>query len=133
MSYYYNAIIKNKSFEEVTELVKSSLQDAGFGIPAEVNMTDIFKNKLDVEFRKYVILGACSPRSALQAVQSEKNIGVLLPCSVIIQDHENGDIEVAAVNPISAMMAVDNNTVQSIAMEIAHKLEAVVTDVGQTR
>ena len=133
MNYYHSATLKDKSFEEVVGLVKNSLQNAGFGIPAEINMTEILKNKLDVDFRKYLILGACNPKSALRAVQSEKNIGVLLPCSVVVQQLENGDIEVAAVDPIGAMAAVDNNTIQSIAMEISSQLEAVINDVGLTR
>lgn len=133
MSYYHSAVIKNRNFDEAVTLVKETLQNAGFGIPSEINMSEIFKNKLDVDFRKYVILGACSPPSALTAVQSEKNIGVLLPCSVVVQEHENGEIEVAAVDPIASMMAVKNNTVQSIAIEIGRKLEQVIDDVSVSK
>ena len=133
MSYYHSAVIKNRNFDEALTLVKETLQNAGFGIPSEINMSEIFKNKLDVDFRKYVILGACSPSSALTAVQSEKNIGVLLPCSVVVQEHENGEIEVAAVDPIASMMAVKNNTVQSIAIEIGRKLEQVIDDVSVSK
>lgn len=133
MSYYHSAVIKNRNFDEAVTLVKETLQNAGFGIPSEINMSEIFKNKLDVEFRKYVILGACSPSSALTAVQSEKNIGVLLPCSVVVQEHENGEIEVAAVDPIASMMAVKNNTLQSIAIEIGSKLEQVISDVSVSK
>jgi uncharacterized protein (DUF302 family) len=130
MNYFKNTILQNKEFEEVVETVKSELGKEGFGIPAEINMSEIFKQKLDVDFRKYVILGACNPPSALRAVQSEKNIGVLLPCSVIVHQHENGDIEVAAVDAISSMMAVENNTVQSIAMEISQRLERVIENLS---
>ena len=133
VSYYHSAVIKNRNFDEAVTLVKETLQNAGFGIPSEINMSEIFKNKLDVEFRKYVILGACSPSSALTAVQSEKNIGVLLPCSVVVQEHENGEIEVAAVDPIASMMAVKNNTLQSIAIEIGSKLEQVISDVSVSK
>ncbi|MFW6370197.1 MAG: DUF302 domain-containing protein [Bacteroidota bacterium] len=129
MNYYYNVIIKDKSFKEVYDAVKERLTKEGFGIPTEVNLKDVFKMKLDVDFKNYVILGACNPSSALKAVQSEKNIGVLLPCSVVVQEHENGHVEVAAVDPIASMMAVKNNTVQSIAIEIARKLESVVEDL----
>ena len=133
MSYYHSAVIKNRNFDEALTLVKETLQNAGFGIPSEINMSEIIKNKLDVDFRKYVILGACSPSSALTAVQSEKNIGVLLPCSVVVQEHENGEIEVAAVHPIASMMAVDNNNLQSIAIEIGSKLEQVISDVSASK
>jgi uncharacterized protein (DUF302 family) len=130
MSYYKNTILQNKDFEEVVDSVKSELGKEGFGIPAEINMSEIFKQKLDVDFKKYVILGACSPQSALRAVQSEKNIGVLLPCSVIVQQHDNGDVEVAAVDALASMMAVENNTVQSIAMEISQRLERVIDNLS---
>src|SRR5690606_19437402 len=114
--YFNSATIRNKGFEQVVSEVKERLAKEGFGIPAEINMKEIFKQKLDVEFRNYIILGACSPSFALKAVQSEKNIGTLLPCSVVVQEHVNGDIEVAAVDPLSSMMAVKNNTVQGIAI-----------------
>lgn len=133
MSYYYSTVFKDKSFEEVLESVKEGLTKEGFGIPTEVNMKEIFKMKLDVDFKKYVILGACSPSSALTAVQSEKNLGVLLPCSVVVQEHDNGEVEVAAVDPIASMMAVKNNTVQNIAMEIARKLENVIEELSLSK
>lgn len=130
MSYYHSAVIPNKNFEEAVILVKESLQEAGFGIPCEMNLKEIFKNKLDVDFKKYIILGACHPASALTAIQSEKNIGVLLPCSVIVQENDNGEIEVAAVDPIASMMAVKNNTLQNLAIDIGRKLEQVVNNVS---
>ncbi len=133
MSYFKSTVLKNKSFEEAVEAVKSSLAKEGFGIPAEINMTEIFRQKLDVDFKKYVILGACSPSSALKAVQSEKNIGTLLPCSVVVQEHENGEVEVAAVDPLASMIAVKNNTVQSIAIEIGRKLDSVIEDLSLSK
>ncbi len=133
MSYFKSTVLKNKSFEEAVNAVKDSLANEGFGIPAEINMTDIFRKKLDVEFKKYVILGACSPSSALKAVQSEKNIGTLLPCSVVVQELENGEIEVAAVDPLASMIAVKNNTVQSIAIEIGRKLDSVIEDLSLSK
>lgn len=133
MSYFKSTVLKNKSFEEAVDAVKSSLAKEGFGIPAEINMTEIFRQKLDVEFKKYVILGACSPSSALKAVQSEKNIGTLLPCSVVVQEHENGEVEVAAVDPLASMIAVKNNTVQSIAIEIGRKLDSVIEDLSLSK
>jgi uncharacterized protein (DUF302 family) len=130
MNYFKSTVLKNKSFEEAVATVKEGLQKEGFGIPAEVNMSEIFKAKLDVDFKKYVILGACNPSYALRAVQSEKNLGVLLPCSVVVQEHENGEIEVAAVDALASMMAVENNTVQQIAIEISRKLENVITNLS---
>jgi uncharacterized protein (DUF302 family) len=130
MSYYFSTVLKNKNFEEVVEDVKAELAKEGFGIPSEVDMQKTFKMKLDIDFRKYRILGACNPEYALKAVESEKNIGVLLPCSVIVQEHENGDVEVAAVDPLASMMAVSNPTVQEVATEITHRLERVIENLG---
>ncbi len=129
MSYYYSTVLKNKSFEQVIENVKAELAKEGFGVPSEVDMQKTFKMKLDINFRKYRILGACNPEYALKAVESEKNIGVLLPCSVIVQEHENGDVEVAAVDPLASMMAVTNPTVQEIATEITRRLERVIENL----
>ncbi len=130
MNYFKSTVLKGRSFEDAVATVKEELQKEGFGIPAEVNMSDIFKAKLDVDFRKYVILGACNPSYAIKAVQSEKNLGVLLPCSVVVQEHENGEIEVAAVDALASMMAVENNTVQQIAIEISRKLENVIANLS---
>lgn len=126
MKYYISTVVKGKSFEEAVETVKSKLENEGFGIPSEVNMQQTFKMKLDVDFRKYLILGACNPKSAYKAVQSEKNLGVLLPCNVILQENENGEIEVSAVNPLTSMAAVNNDVVQEIAGEIKSRLEKVI-------
>jgi uncharacterized protein (DUF302 family) len=130
MNYYFSTVLKNKSFEEVIENVKAELAKEGFGIPAEVDMQNTFKMKLGIDFRKYHILGACNPESARKAVESEKNLGVLLPCSVVVQEHENGDVEVAAVDPLASMMAVTNPTVQEIATEITRRLERVIENLA---
>lgn len=129
MSYYLNTVVKGKSFEEVIELVKNELQKEGFGLPADVEMHSIFKQKLDVDFRKYRILGACNPSFALKAVKSEKNIGVLLPCSVAVQEHAKGEVEVAAVDPVVSMAEVKDETVQEVAAEIKSRLKKVIDNL----
>lgn len=129
MSYYFNKVVKEKNFEKVIEKVKTELANEGFGVPSEIDMQETFKMKLGIDFRKYRILGACNPKFARKAVDSEKNIGVLLPCSVVVQEHENGEIEVAAVDALASMMTVDNNTVQEVATEIAHRLERVIENL----
>lgn len=130
MSYFFNTVVKNKSFEEVLDAVKEELGKEGFGVPAEIDMQATFKQKINVDFRKYKILGACNPSFAHKAVLSEKNIGVLLPCSVIVQEHENGDVEVAAVDAQASMLAVKNDTVQEIATEIAGRLKRVIENLS---
>jgi uncharacterized protein (DUF302 family) len=130
MNYFIDTVVKGKSFEEVIEIVKSELGKEGFGVPAEVDMQDTFKKKLNLTFRKYRILGACNPEFAYKAVQAEKNIGVLLPCSIVVQEHENGDVEVAAVHPLTSMSEVYNNVVQEVATEITHRLENVIESLN---
>jgi uncharacterized protein (DUF302 family) len=130
MSYFFSTVLKDKSFDEVIDNVKTELAKEGFGIPAEIDMQKTFKMKLDINFRKYRILGACNPEYALKAVENEKNIGVLLPCSVIVQEHNNGDVEVAAVDPLASMMAVSNPAVQEVATEITRRLERVIENLA---
>lgn len=130
MSYFFSTVLKNKNFEEVVENVKAELGKEGFGIPAEVDMQSTFKMKLGIDFRKYIILGACNPEYARKAVESEKNLGVLLPCSVVVQEHQNGEVEVAAVDPLASMMAVENTTVQEVATEITRRLERVIDNLA---
>lgn len=130
MSYFFSTALKNKSFEEVIENVKTELGKEGFGIPSEVDMQSTFKMKLGIDFRKYRILGACNPEYARKAVESEKNLGVLLPCSIVVQEHENGEVEVAAVDPLASMMAVSNPVVQEVATEITHRLERVIDNLN---
>jgi len=130
MNYFISTVLKGKAFDETLETVKAELGKEGFGIPSEIDMQDTFKKKIDVDFRKYRILGACNPAFAHKAVLSEKNIGVLLPCSVVVQELENGTIEVAAVDPLTSMAGVKNPTVQEVATEISARLERVIENLA---
>lgn len=126
MSYYFNKILKGKSFEEVIELVTNELKKEGFGVLTEIDVKATLKKKLDVDFKKYIILGACNPYFAHQALLSEDKIGVFLPCNVIVQEHENGAIEISAVDPIASMMAVSNPKLGEISEEVQSKLKKVI-------
>ena len=125
MSYYFNKTITS-DFETVKKKVIAELEKEGFGILTEVDVQATFKKKLDVDFRKYQILGACSPKFAHKAIEAEDKIGTMLPCNVILQELENGKIEVAAINATDSMQAVDNSKVAEIAKQISAKLEKVV-------
>lgn len=125
MSYYFNKTI-NGTFEAVIEKVTKGLKDEGFGILTEIDVTATLKKKLNVDFKKYRILGACNPVYAYKALQAEDKIGVMLPCNVIIQEIEAGLIEVAAVNPIESMQAVVNEKLNDVANEITAMLENVI-------
>lgn len=119
---YYNSKKVNYSFDEAIEKITSELKEEGFGILTEIDVAATLKKKLDVDFRKYRILGACNPPFAHRALSTEEHIGVLLPCNVIVQEMEDGSIDVAAVNPMESMQAVENPELEKIAGEVSERL-----------
>lgn len=125
MNYYFNKTIA-ADFESVKKKVIDELSKEGFGILTEIDVQDTFKNKLDIDFRKYEILGACNPHFANKAIEAEDKIGTMLPCNVILQELEKGKIEVAAINAKASMQAVENSKVAEIATEISKKLQKVI-------
>jgi uncharacterized protein (DUF302 family) len=130
MSYYFSKVVAGKSFDEATVLVTEELKKEGFGVLTEINVGETLKKKLDVDFKKYKILGACSPKHAYQALTSEDKIGVFLPCNVIVEEHENGDVEVSAVDPIASMSSVQNESLGGIAKEIQQKMKKVIDNLS---
>ncbi len=125
MSYYFSKIVED-SFEEVLERTISVLKDEGFGVLTEIDVQATLKKKLDVDFRKYWILGACNPPYAYKALLAEDKIGTMLPCNVIVQETPDGRVEVAAIDPIASMQAVENPGLMPVAEEVQKKLKAVV-------
>ena len=125
MSYYFNKTV-DMSFDEAISKVTDELQKEGFGILTEIDVTATLKKKLNVDFHKYRILGACNPPFAYRALQAEPKIGTMLPCNVIVQELDSGEIEVAAVDPLSSMQAIQNKALQPIAEEIQAKLKKVI-------
>lgn len=125
MSYYFSKKIKG-SFADVLERVTSSLKKEGFGILTEIDVKETLKEKLDVDFQRYTILGACNPPFAYKALQTENKIGTMLPCNVLVQEEAEGEIEVAAVDPVASMKAIDNPELLEIAKQIQEKLRNVV-------
>jgi len=130
MSYYFNTLLKGKSFEEAVELVTAELKKEGFGVLTTIDVKETLKNKIDVDFKKYTILGACNPHFAHKALQSEDKIGVFLPCNVIVEEHDSGEIEVSAVDPIASMSPVENDTLGSLASEVKEKLVKVIENLN---
>lgn len=128
MNYFISKKIKTE-FNEAVQHVTESLKKEGFGVLTEIDIQQKLKEKLDVDFRKYKILGACNPPYALKALQQEDKIGTMLPCNVILQELDNNEIEVAAVNPVASMMAVENQQLAGIAGEIKGKLERVIASL----
>jgi len=125
MSYYFNTII-DMDFEDTVARVTEELKKEGFGILTEIDVRDTLKKKLDVEFRKYKILGACNPPFAYKALSNERMIGAMLPCNVIVQEADDGKTEVAAVDPVASMMAVENSSLECVAKEVRDKLRNVI-------
>ncbi len=127
MSYYTNKILSDISFDEAVEKVTEALKQEGFGVLTEIDIKSTLKKKLDVDFRNYRILGACNPPFAHQALLAEKYIGLMLPCNVIVQETTDGQIDVAAVDPIASMQAVENADLGDIAGKIRLKLQNVIS------
>jgi uncharacterized protein (DUF302 family) len=125
MSYYFSKNI-TASFEEAIVRVTESLKSEGFGILTEIRMHEKLKEKLGVDIPRYTILGACNPQYAYKALTAENKIGTMLPCNIIIQELGPGKIEVAAVNPIESMKAIENPAIGKIAAEVTEMLKKVV-------
>lgn len=125
MTYYFNTIIPG-DFDIIVEKVTELLKNEGFGILTEIDIQKTLKNKLDVNFRNYKILGACNPSFAHLALKVENKIGTMLPCNIIVQELEDNSIEVAAINPMVSMQAVKNKKLETIAEEVSSKLENVI-------
>lgn len=125
MSYYFTKKI-NTSFDSAITKVTEALQKEGFGILTEIDVQETLKKKLDVDFQKYKILGACNPPFAYKALKAENKIGVMLPCNVIIQEIPEDEIEVSAVDPMASMQAVNNPSLAKIAEEVQRKLSAII-------
>lgn len=127
---YYNSKIVNCSFEEAIEKITEALKSEGFGVLTEIDVKETLKKKLDVDFKKYKILGACNPPLAYKALSMEENIGVLLPCNVIVFENNDGKTQIAAVNPMESMKAVANADLEEIAGTVSQKLMNVIQAVN---
>jgi uncharacterized protein (DUF302 family) len=125
MSYNISKKIQG-TFDEAIKNVTEELKKEGFGIISEIDLKDKFKEKLNVDFRNYKILGACNPSLAYKAIQQEDKIGTMLPCNILVQEHETGEVEISAINPLESMGAVDNPNLQSLAAEVSEKLKLVI-------
>ena len=125
MAYYFAKTI-NKNFDDSLIHVAEALQKEGFGILTEIDVKATMKKKLDVDFRNYKILGACSPQHAFKAISFEDKIGTMLPCNVIVQQIDDNTVEVAAIDPVASMMAIENVMLEDVAMEIQMKLKRVI-------
>jgi len=125
VSYYFNKTL-NTSFDDAVARVVTELKKEGFGVLTEIDVSEALKKKLDVDFKKYKILGTCNPPFAYKALQMEDKIGTMLPCNVIVQEISAGVVEVAAIDPIASMQAIDNPKLRSVAEQVQAMLKKVI-------
>lgn len=128
MSYYISTTFKG-TFDEAVQKTTEELKKEGFGVLTEIDVKDTLKKKLDVDFKKYRILGACNPNMAHKALTTEDKIGTMLPCNVIVEEHEDGKVEVSAVDPLASMQVVENDDLKTIANQVKEMLSKVIKSV----
>ncbi len=125
MSYYFAKTLP-LSFDETVQRLAAALKEEGFGIISDIDIKDAFKKKINVDFRNYRILGACNPRLAFEALGLEDKIGTMLPCNVVIQDAGTDKTEVAAIDPVASMQAVNNPRLKEAAGRVRDRLRAAI-------
>ncbi|MFP8489120.1 DUF302 domain-containing protein [Gracilimonas sp. Q87] len=125
MSYHFSKTL-DIGFDEAIDKATAALKEEGFGVLTEIDIKETLKKKLDVDFRKYRILGACNPPNAYKALQAEGHIGLMLPCNVIVQEHQDGKVEVSAVDPVASMQAVENDELTEVATNVRDMLKKAI-------
>ena len=131
MTYYISADVP-LPFEKAVEAVEAALKDQGFGVVTRIDMQATLKAKIGADFRPYVILGACNPTLAYEALQLEDKVGTMLPCNVIVQAKDGDRCEVAAIDPVESMQAIPNPRLKNAAREVRARLERVIETLPQT-
>lgn len=126
MDFFIARKVRTSGFESLTEKVRQELKKEGFGVITEIDIKKTLKEKINVDFRNYLILGACNPQFAHRALLADDKIGVLLPCNVVIQETAAGELEVMAFDPSSAMMDSGNATLITLSSDIRDKLKQVL-------
>jgi uncharacterized protein (DUF302 family) len=128
MSYYFAKTLE-AGFDEAVARTREALQREGFGVITEIDVSQTLKTKIGVDFRPYLILGACNPTMAHEALRLEDKVGTMLPCNVVVQELEPGRAEVAAIDPVASMRAIDNPKLLETAQLVAAKLKAVIASI----
>ncbi len=125
MSYYFSAVL-SVPFDAAVQRVVEALKQEGFGIITEIDVKDTLKKKINIDFHRYRILGACNPTLAYEALQLEDKVGTMLPCNVIVQEIAQDKTEVAAIDPVASMQAIDNPQLKQAALKVQAKLHKVI-------
>lgn len=131
MTYYFSKTLKNTSFDVAKEMVTEELKKEGFGVLTHIDVKETLKKKIDVDVRRYEILGACNPHFAYKALSTEEKIGLMLPCNIVVEENKDGSIDISAIDPIASMGAVENSNLGDIASEVQQKLKKVIDSVNE--
>lgn len=123
---YYTATTVDKPIAAAIEQVEAALKEEGFGVLTRIDVANTLKEKIGADFRPYVILGACNPRLAFEALKREDKVGTMLPCNVVVQEVEPGRSEVAAIDPVASMQAIDNAELKALAEDVRERLRRVI-------
>lgn len=129
MTYTLDKLINDMSFEDVVAATKEALATKGFGVLTEIDVRATMKKKLEVDVADYLILGACNPRMAFEAMRIEPNVGAMLPCNVIVRSLEGGATMVSAIDPVASMLAIDNPQLKAVAGQVRSLLQEAVTAI----
>jgi len=125
MTYYFSKTL-DRPFDEAVAATREALAQEGFGVITEIDVRQTIKTKIGEDFRPYLILGACNPRLAHEALKLEDKVGTMLPCNVIVQDAGDGRVEVAAIDPVASMQAIPNDALKQKAAAVGEKLRAAI-------
>jgi uncharacterized protein (DUF302 family) len=129
-NYAFSAVL-DTSYEDAVSKITDALKEEGFGILTEIDVKETLKKKLDKDFRKYIILGACNPPYAYRSLQADLDVGLLLPCNVIVYETDDSKAYVAALNPVFALEIIESPELKDIAQEVSEKLKRAINQVAQ--
>jgi len=124
--YGFETTVSGSTFDEVLDRVAAALKEEGFGVLTKIDVSETLKAKLDVEFRQYAILGACNPVLAKQALEHDRNIGLLLPCNVVVQSENQGEVSVSIIAPRAMFSVVDDAALEPVVSEVDARLRRVL-------
>lgn len=131
MSYYISARLQ-VTFDDAIARTEAALKTEGFGVISRIDIQQTLKSKIGVDFRPYTILGACNPKLAHEALQLEDKVGLMLPCNVIVQQSDSGEVEVAAIDPVASMQAISNPELVKAAEVVREKLARAIDRLRQS-
>lgn len=128
MKYYIDKTVE-LNFRDAVQKVKAVLPGHGFGVVTEFDVDEKLRDKLGIDFRKYKVIGACNPKYAYEALQTEALIGTMLPCNIVVQQLESGKVQVAAIDPVASMQAIDNDNLNKAATFIKDELTKIIDEI----